>query len=75
MEKYRSLWSALQLASILGLVIALPLIIFTAFGAWLDKLLHTFPLFFLGGVIVGGAVSTLSVYKLILPFLTKRVKK
>lgn len=75
MERYQNVFKALQVASVIGLIIALPLVLFTALGAWLDHSLHSFPIFFLGGVVLGGLVSTVSVYKLILPFITKRTKK
>lgn len=59
-------WSMVRLASELGFIIALPLVVLALAGKWLDLRIHTFPWFTLAGIILAITTTTL--------WLTKRLK-
>ncbi len=65
----------LVLGSELGFLIALPLIGCLLFGVFLDKKLNSFPVFILIAVLLGIALTIVSLYKLIIPFLEKGREK
>ncbi|MFA5086983.1 MAG: AtpZ/AtpI family protein [Candidatus Paceibacterota bacterium] len=64
---------ALMLGSELGFLIALPLAICLLIGVFLDKRLNSFPLFLIISVFAGIALTIIDIYKLVIPFLEKKV--
>lgn len=69
------MWASLQLAFSLGFTIALPLVIGTAAGVWLDVRMNTMPILTIGGTIFGMIFAGAFMMKKILPFLEKRSPK
>ena len=69
------MFSALQLAFSLGLLIALPLVLCTVLGVWLDTHMNTTPVFIIGCTIFGMIFTIVLMIKKLLPFLEKRSKK
>ena len=63
--------NALSFAWQLGLLILIPLGGFFLLGRWLDKMLKTSPFLMISGIIVGLAISILSVYHSLLPIIKK----
>jgi len=57
-----------------GLMIAATLALTLIAGVYLDKFLHTKPLFILLGVIIGIAASILEIFHVVLPILEKNQK-
>ena len=57
-----------------GILMALPLVGFLLLGVWIDSMFGTSPTYLivgiLGGIILGGVM----VYKIILPYLEKKLK-
>ncbi len=64
-KHYYSVFMAAQL----GLLIAVPVIIFIIIGIWLDKTMHTSPLFVMLGVIIGFSGGIYNAYRIIKPFI------
>ena len=58
----------------LGLLITIPLVGFLLLGVWMDDKMNTFPIFLLTGIIVGMGAAVLMVYKVIIPYLDKKVR-
>ena len=58
----------------LGLIISAPLVGFLLLGVWIDRKLETFPLFLILGILAGMATAILVVYKIIIPYLDKKVR-
>jgi hypothetical protein len=58
----RSLWLALSMAWELGYTIAIPIVVFTLLGRWLDKRFDSYPVLFLSGVLFSIILSTIGVY-------------
>ena len=52
-----------------GWRLALPIVLATIGGAWLDRRLDTRPWFSLGGLVLGTVVGFYSVYRLLLPII------
>jgi F0F1-type ATP synthase assembly protein I len=63
---------ALSIGMQLGFMIALPLIICMVAGIFIDKKLGTFPIFLILSVFIGMALTIISIYKSVLPFLEKK---
>lgn len=75
MEKDSSkqkLFYAISLALQMGFLIAIPLVLFTVLGIFLDNNFDTFPLFLMIFVGVGLIATFFDVYYLVLPFLKKK---
>ncbi len=66
---------ALSLGAQLGFMIALPLIVCLLLGVFLDKKQNTFPMFLIIFVLLGVALTVIDIYKLVIPFLEKKVGK
>lgn len=66
---------ALSLGMGLGLLVAVPLVVFLLLGLFLDKKLNTLPLFLIIFILLSLAVAAYEVRNLILPFLEKRSQK
>ncbi|MFA6296050.1 MAG: AtpZ/AtpI family protein [Patescibacteria group bacterium] len=62
-------FSAIRLSLQFGYTIIIPLIIFLLIGIFLDNRFKTSPLFIFIGVILSIVISTIGIYKAILPFL------
>lgn len=58
-----ALWEAVALGSRLGFLIAFPLSLLTAGGAWLDARIGTAPWFLIAGVLAGLGSAGYSVWK------------
>lgn len=56
-------WLALNLATELGYLIAIPLVIFALIGRLLDKKFHTSPWLLLTGILISLAISSFLIYK------------
>ncbi len=54
---------SLKLVGELGYIIALPAIVFCFAGAYLDKYLHTSPIFFLIAIAIALALSTIGIIR------------
>ena len=65
---------SLYLGMELGLLITIPLVGFLLLGVWMDDKMNTFPIFLLTGIIVGMGAAVLMVYKVIIPYLDKKVR-
>ncbi len=63
---------AVSLGLELGLIIAVPLIIFLLLGIFLDRKFGTLPLFLILGLLLNMVVTVMGVKNLLLPFLEKR---
>ena len=63
--------TALSFAWQLGLLVVIPLGGFLLLGRWLDKILNTFPLLMISGIIAGLIISVFSVYHSLLPIIKK----
>ncbi len=61
----------LALFSEIGAVLAVTILLFVLAGAWVDKQLHTLPVFLLIGSLVGLATGALVVMRLINRFLDR----
>jgi membrane protein YdbS with pleckstrin-like domain len=55
-------WSALQVAWVLGYTIAIPIVLFAFAGRWLDAKFETSPWLLLAGVILSIFISSALVY-------------
>lgn len=66
------LFYAISLAFQMGFLIAIPLVIFTVLGIFLDDNFDTFPLFLMVFVGIGLITTFFDVYYLVLPFLKKK---
>lgn len=64
---------ALMLGGELGFLVALPLAICLLIGVFIDKRLDSFPLFLIMSIFVGIALTIANIYKLVIPFLEKKV--
>lgn len=64
---------ALVLGGELGFLIALPLAVCLILGVWLDKRLNSFPYGLLAAIFVGIGLTIVNIYKLVLPFLERKV--
>lgn len=62
-------FSALKLSFQFGYIIVIPLVIFALSGVFLDRYLKTSPLFLFIGIILSIIISTIGIYRTILPFL------
>lgn len=65
-KKNANFWPMASLAWELGYLIAVPLVVFTLAGRFLDKKLGSSPWLLLGGVFFSLAVSSYMVYKKII---------
>jgi len=66
---------ALSLGMGLGLLVAIPLVVFLLAGLFLDKRFNTLPLFLIVFILLSLAVAAYEIRNLILPFLEKRSQK
>lgn len=57
----------------IGLVITIPLIGFLLLGILLDKKLDTFPIYLILGIVTGLISAIYMVYKVIIPYINKKV--
>jgi len=73
-EKSNSLY-AIGLVFQLGFSLALPLVVGTAGGAWLDKKFSASPLFTLIGLMVGLSIAGYTFYVDMLPLIKRNKKK
>lgn len=69
----KNMGQALILGTELGFLIALPLIICLLIGVFLDKKLNSFPFCLIASVLLGIVITILDIYKLVIPFLEKKV--
>lgn len=69
------MFSALQLALSLGFLIALPLVLFTVGGVWLDMRMGTMPIFTIIGALGGMIMAGILMFRNILPYVEKRSGK
>lgn len=63
--KQTNIWYILGLVGQLGFIIAIPLVIFALAGRYLDKIIHTSPLFLLLGMLLSLIVSGMAVWKIV----------
>ena len=73
-EEKSGLIYSLNLATHLGFMIAIPIVVFIALGNFLDGCFNTGPIFILLGLLLALAVSIYEIYKSILPVLDKSEK-
>lgn len=57
----------------IGLLITIPLIGFLLLGTWLDSKFNTFPIYLIVGIVTGLASAVFLVYKVIIPYINKKV--
>lgn len=57
----------------IGLLVAIPLIGFLLLGTWIDNRFDTFPIYLIAGIVVGLLSAVLMVYKIIIPYIDKKV--
>ncbi len=62
---------AISLAWQLGLIIIIPIGIFTFLGWWGDKIIHTSPYLFLIGIITGIVAAVYNIYRSLRPLIRK----
>ena len=75
-EKNRfNFFYAIILATQLGFLIAIPLVVILFISAFLDKKLKTFPLFIIVGTLLSLIVTFLETRYYFLPFLEKKNRK
>lgn len=74
-DQKKSFLYALGLGTQMGLLVALPLIVFLFLGIFLDKKFDTAPLFLISLVIFSIVVTIFDVRFLILPFIEKNSQK
>ncbi|MFA5249558.1 MAG: AtpZ/AtpI family protein [Candidatus Paceibacterota bacterium] len=74
-DQKKSFLYALGLGTQMGLLVALPLIVFLFLGIFLDKKFDTAPLFLISLVIFSIVVTIFDVRCLILPFIEKNSQK
>jgi F0F1-type ATP synthase assembly protein I len=67
-----SVWGSLALMGQLGLIIAIPLVIGSFGGTYLDNITHTKNLYLYLGLLLGLIVSVFGAYRLFAPFLKKK---
>ncbi|MDD2909441.1 MAG: AtpZ/AtpI family protein [Candidatus Pacebacteria bacterium] len=58
----------------IGLVITIPLIGFLLLGVWIDSKFDTLPIYLIAGIVLGAASGMFMVYKVIIPYLNKKIK-
>ena len=71
-DKFNFYYS-ISLVGQVGWSVAVPLVVFILIGVFLDKQFETKPTFILGGLVLGMVVSFYSLYKLLKPFITKKL--
>lgn len=59
-----SVWGSIGALSGMGVTIALPIVLFTILGSYLDGLIHTRPLFILLGLLLGLITGIYGAYRL-----------
>jgi ATP synthase protein I len=59
-----SVWSSIGALSGMGATIAIPIVLFTILGSYLDGLIHTRPLFILLGLLLGLITGIYGAYRL-----------
>ena len=74
-QKESKSWYAIGLVFQLGFSLALPLVVGTAGGAWLDKKFSASPLFTLIGLMVGLSIAGYTFYIDMLPLIKRNKKK
>lgn len=74
-DQKKSFLYALGLGTQMGLLVALPLIVFLFLGIFLDKKFDTAPLFLISLVIFSIVITIFDVRCLILPFIEKNSQK
>jgi|BioPla2DNA2_1021312.scaffolds.fasta_scaffold06347_4 F0F1-type ATP synthase assembly protein I len=65
--------NTMQLGLQMGFITAIPLVIFLILGVVLDKELGVFPLCTILGIILSFIVTALIVYRIIIPYVNKKV--
>lgn len=65
---------AIYLGLELGFLIAIPLVVFTLLGVWMDNNFQTLPLFLIIFILLGLIVTMINVKKIIVPIINKKVK-
>ncbi|MDD4358350.1 MAG: AtpZ/AtpI family protein [Candidatus Pacebacteria bacterium] len=65
--------NTLSLGLKIGLLVTVPLIGFLLLGVWLDKKFNTFPIYLIAGIVLGMIFAVYMVYKVIIPYINKKV--
>lgn len=65
--------NTLYLGLKIGLLVSVPLIGFLLLGVWIDTKFDTFPIYLIIGIVVGLASAVFLVYKVIIPYINKKV--
>ncbi|HOI59697.1 MAG TPA: AtpZ/AtpI family protein [Candidatus Pacearchaeota archaeon] len=65
--------NTLHLGLKIGLLVSIPLIGFLLLGVWIDTKFNTFPIYLIAGIVVGLASAVFLVYKVIIPYINKKV--
>lgn len=65
--------NTLYLGLKIGLLVSVPLIGFLLLGVWIDTKFNTFPICLVIGIVVGLASAVFLVYKVIIPYINKKV--
>lgn len=65
--------NTLYLGLKIGLLVTIPLIGFLLLGVWMDTKFDTFPIYLIMGIVVGLASAVFLVYKIIIPYINKKV--
>lgn len=65
--------NTLYLGLKIGLLVTIPLIGFLLLGVWMDTKFDTFPIYLITGIVVGLASAVFLVYKIIIPYINKKV--
>lgn len=68
-------FSAIKLAWELGYTITIPLVILAVLGNLIDKKINTAPLFLIIGIILSIIISTIGVYRAVMPILEEKTPK
>ena len=74
-NKNTNLGYVIFLATEMGFLIALPLVLCIFLGLFFDQKSGKFPLFTLSFVLIGIVLTIIDVYKLVVPFIEKRSNK
>lgn len=69
-QNNNNIWFALGIIGQVGFIIAVPVAILAYFGAKIDKLYHTTPLFILSGMGLSILISSMAIY-----YKIKRLEK
>jgi len=74
-QKNINIGYVIAMGSELGFLIAFPMIVCILLGIWLDRRLNTFPWILLASILIGMILTIVDVYKIVIPFLEKKVGK